>query len=471
MADLSLGGLATGMDTQSIIEQLVQLERQPIYRYQQEISELEATKGAWRDVNSRLDKLENLTTDLKLSATYNSRSASSSNKDAVTASASNDSLEANYDVTVKSTAKAQRIAGSQMSASDTPLNELTGFDSLTAENTISINGTNITINDKDTLNDVSNKINEAEAGVKASIVDKHLVLETTETGLDNALDSTKITDANGLLEGLGVLNTDGTIANELQAASDAEIDINGITGITSSTNTFSNAVEGVTFNVNPEAEVDSTATISVSKNTKKAVDAVQSFIDQYNSAMSFLDGKTNYDADEEKGAILQGDNTAIRLQMRLREMVTSKIKDSGDYQTLNAVGIEIDRDGVMSLDSAEFEEALQNSPEEVANLFKAESDTEGYDGMAVRMDSYLDQLMQSNTGLIPRRLDFYDTRIDNLNDDIEGVERQVEMTRERYVQQFTAMEEAISEMQSQQSWMMSQLQSMGGSSSMMSSMM
>jgi flagellar hook-associated protein 2 len=467
MADLSLGGLASGMDTQSIIEQLVQLERQPIYRYQKEISELEATQGAWRDVNSRLDKLENLTTDLKLSATYNSRSASSSNKDAVTASASNDSLEANYDVTVKSTANAQRIAGSQMNSSDTPLNELAGFDTLAAENTISINGTDITINDTDTLNDVSNKINDAEAGVKASIVDKHLVLETTETGVENTLNSTNLTDVNGLLEGLGVINTDGTIANELQAASDAELDINGITGITSSTNTFSDAVEGVTFNVNPEAEVDSTATISVSKNTKKAVDAVQSFIDQYNSAMSFLDGKTDYDADEEKGAILQGDNTAIRLQMRLREMVTSKIKDSGNYKTLNAVGIEIDRDGVMSLDSAQFEEALQNSPEEVANLFKAESDTEGYDGMAVRMDSYLDQLMQSNTGLIPRRLDFYDTRIDNLNDEIDGVERKVEMTRERYVQQFTAMEEAISEMQSQQSWMMSQLQSMGGSSSMM----
>jgi flagellar hook-associated protein 2 len=382
-------------------------------------------------------------------------------------------LEANYDVTVKSTAKEQRIAGSQMSSSDTALSGLTGFDTLEATNTIKINGTDITINDTDTLNDVSNKINDAEAGVKASIVDKHLVLETTETGLENALDHTKITDANDLLVDLGIINSDvdGTIANELQAASDAEIDINGITGITSSTNTFSEAVEGVTFNVNPEAEVDSTATISVSKNTKKAVDAVQSFIDQYNSAMSFLDGKTDYDADEEKGAILQGDNTAIRLQMRLREMVTSKIKDSGDYQTLNAVGIEIDRDGVMSLDSAEFEEALQNSPEEVANLFKAESDTEGYDGMAVRMDSYLDQLMQSNTGLIPRRLDFYDTRIDNLNDDIEGVERKVEMTRERYVEQFTAMEEAISEMQSQQSWMMSQLQSMGGSASMMSSMM
>jgi flagellar hook-associated protein 2 len=149
-------------------------------------------------------------------------------------------------------------------------------------------------------------------------------------------------------------------------------------------------------------------------------------------------------------------------------LVTSKVKDSGDFKTLSSVGIEIDRDGVMSFNKDQFTEAIDQSPEEVMSLFEAESDTDGFDGMAVKMDSYLDQLMQSNTGLIPRRLDFYDTRIDSLNDDIEDVERKVEMSRERYVEQFAAMEEAISEMNQQMSWMQSQLSSLAGSSSMIS---
>jgi flagellar hook-associated protein 2 len=151
--------------------------------------------------------------------------------------------------------------------------------------------------------------------------------------------------------------------------------------------------------------------------------------------------------------------------------VTYSVKDSGDYRTFNSVGIEVDRDGVMSFDSSKFKESLTESPEEVMNLFKAESSEDGYDGVAVRMDSYLDPLMQTNTGLIPRRLDFFDNRIEDLNESIEDVERKVEMTRERYVEQFTAMETAISEMQQQQSWMMSQLSSLGGSTSMMDSMM
>jgi flagellar hook-associated protein 2 len=65
-------------------------------------------------------------------------------------------------------------------------------------------------------------------------------------------------------------------------------------------------------------------------------------------------------------------------------------------------------------------------------------------------------------------LDFYDTRIDSLNDDIEDVERKVEMTRERYTEQFAAMETAISEMNQQMSWMQSQLSSLAGSNSILS---
>ncbi len=566
---MQLDGLATGMDTTSVIDQLVQLEKRPIYSYQQEISELEMTKGAWRDVNSRLDKLEDRTTDLKLSSTYNSRSASSSDKDVVTASASNDSNEANYSITVNNVASTQRISGNRLDDSTTAIKDLTGFGSIAAENNIQVNGTDITINDSDTLTDISNKINDADAGVNASIVDNHLVLESADTGENNQI---ALVDDNDIFEKLGVLNTgadDGALStnlfddkdtalgltgsfqidveggtgpveitvnkedtlqqisdkigamgdltvsvneapetpdgkfslaitsaaagsdiklsntgtenilsdlsfgnrsyqSELQTAEDANIDINGIEGITSSTNTFSEAVDGVTFNISTDAEVDSTANISVAKDTGKATDAVQAFVDQYNSVMNFLDGKTEYDEEEEKGAVLQGDSTAMRLQTRLRSLVSSKIKDTGDFKTLSSVGIEIDRDGVMSFDKSEFTEALDQSAEEVMSIFNGESETDGFDGMAVRMDSYLDQLMQSNTGLIPRRLDFYDTRIDSLNDDIEDVERKVEMTRERYVEQFAAMESAISEMNQQMSWMQSQLSSLAGSTSMLS---
>jgi flagellar hook-associated protein 2 len=453
MADLSLGGLATGMDTDSIINQLVQLEQRPIYNYQQEISELEQTKGAWRDINTRLDNLESKITNLKLSSTYNSKTASSTNKDVVTATAANSANEANYDITVNQVATAQRLIGERKP----------GFSA--AADVITLNGTDVNISAGDSLSDISSKINDADSGYSASVIDDVLVIEAEETGVANALvdgAAPTISDNSGILDDLGILDGTGNFTNE-KAATDAKVEINGITGITSSSNEITDAVAGMTFSINPEAAAGSTATISVAKDTDKTTKAVQAFVNQYNSVMDFMDSKSGYDAETEEGGILQGDGTVMRLQMRLRELVTSKVKDTGDYQTLNSVGIEIDRDGVMSLDSAKLTEALETNPEETMNLFQAESGTEGYDGMAVRMDSYLDQVLQSNTGLIPRRLDLYDNQIEGLNEDIADVQRRVEMVRERYVQQFAAMEKAISEMQSQQNWMQSQLQSMGGS--------
>ncbi len=567
MSNLSLGGLATGMDTASIIDQLVALERRPIYNYQNEISELEQTKGAWRDINTRLDNLESKISDLKLSSTYTSRTTSTSDSEIATATASNSAIEGSYDIVVKQTAKAQRILGTKMSDDSVALNTLTGLGSLPAESEIMVNGEVILVSNTDTLNDLVTKINNSDTGVKASNVDNHLVLESKETGIDNEIG---LIDANSLLENLGVITagdndktiqsnnlkvtnantalgfsgsfqidlmeSDGTVsstgeitvgetatlndiksqidgianmsatvvdegngyfslqvnssvidssviisntgsdnkllkdlsfgnrayANQYQVASDAIIEVNGITDITSSTNSFSDVVEGVTFNINSNTAIDSTATISVSKDKDKTVSTVQSFVDQYNSLMSFIDKKTSYDSDTKTASILQGDGTIMRLEMRLRELVTNKVNSNSDYTTLSSVGISIDRHGVMSLDSNVLKEALDVAPDDVKNLFKAESDVEGYDGMATRIDSYVDQLLQLNTGLIPRRLDFYDDRIEGLNEDIEDVERRVEMVRKRYTAQFTAMEKAISKMQQQQNWMMSQLQSLSG---------
>jgi len=463
---MQLDGLATGMDTTSIINQLVQLERRPIYNYEQEISEMELTKSAWRDVNSRLDKLEDRTTALNSSSTFNSNSATSSNSDVVTATADSNASTGDYQVDINSVAQTHRL-GATTKISDIN-NTLSNQLGTAVDGDISVNGINIKVNTDETLSSLKTKINDANAGVAATIIDGNLVLESDETGVANEITLTN--NANNLLDNLGLNGDLSDINNDsvLQVAQNAEVEINGITGITSSTNTFSDAVEGVTFNINPETELGSTATISVTKDTEKATDAIQAFVDQYNSAMNFLDGKTDYDAEEEKGSVLQGDGTAMRLQTRLRSLVTSQVKDTGDFKTLSSVGIEIDRYGVMSFDKTKFTEALEQSPEGVMSIFNSESATDGFDGMSVRMDSYLDQLMQTNTGLIPRRLDFYDTRIDSLNDDIEDVERKVEMTRERYTEQFAAMETAISEMNQQMSWMQSQLSSLAGSNSILS---
>ncbi len=570
MADLSLDGLTSGFPTKDMVDQLMQIERLPIYRYETDKVDLNEQKDAWRDINSRIDKLEDKLTALKLNATYNSNKSTSTNKDVVTASATSTAVEGNYQIEVINTAKAQRLSGTRLDSSTTAFSEL--FATFPVLSNIMINGSSVEVSEEDTLSTLVSKINDSVEGVNASIVDNHLVLESSETGLENQLG---LIDDNGVLETLGVLsandnsrlqtasldvldantalgyegqfsvtientgetaiidvnadsslnniadainnqlannqasvvdNGDGTfslllddatnpikmqstsadgkdnileklrfgnqaINNQLQGASNAEIEVNGITGISSSDNNFSDVVDGVTFNIDESAQNGDLATVSISKDTGKTTLAVKSFVDQYNSLMNFIDGKLDYDPETKKAGTLQGDSTLIRLGSRIRSLITDRVSTEGNYNHLGAVGISIDRDGVMSFDSSKLNTALDEAPEDVMNLFRANKDDDGFDGVANSLDRYLDQLIQSNTGVIPRRLDYYDKQVDRIDDDIESLERRLETTRERYISQFTAMEKAISNMQQQQSWMMSQLAGMGGNSNTMGSMM
>ena len=467
MAGLSLDGLASGMGTKKIIDQLIQVERQPIINMQKDKLGLEESKSAWRDINSRLDKLEDKLTELKLSSTFNSNTTKSSNKNVATASATSDASAGDYQINVNQMAQSNRL-GATTKISDTDL-ALSDTENLGTNvgGDIAINGTTITVDTDETLSSLNTKINDAGAGVSSTIIDGNLVLESNDTGAANTISLTD--NANNLLDNLGLNGNLNDINNAsvLQVAQDAEVEINGITNITSSDNTFSEAVKGVTFNINETGS----ATISVSQDTEKASSTVQEFVDQYNSVMDFMDTKLAYDSEEDKAGTLQGDSTLMRLQMRLRSMATDRVKDSGSYNQLASVGIEVDENGIMSFNSDELTSSLKDSPEKVMSLFNGEKGTDGFDGVSTRMDQYVDQLLQTNTGTIPRKIDFYDTRMDNIDEDIADQERVLESTRERYQEQFTAMETALSEMQQQQSWMQQQLSSLGGGASMITSMM
>jgi len=444
---ISLGGLASGMDTQSIIEQLVALEKQPIYRYEAEISQINKQKDAWRDVNSRLSSLSDKLSDLKFSSTYNSRVAESSDEEVANATASNNTAESVYDLNITNLAKTHRISSSKQSDSTSDL----GY-----SGTININGNDIDIAAADSLNDFKDVINNTESlGAKASIIDNTLVLESTETGTDNSL---SISDTTGtVLQDLGILDGDGiTISNEIQAAENAQLSINGI-NIESQSNNVDQAIVGMKFELNSTG----TSTIEVSKDTAKAEEAVQAFVDQYNSLVGFIDEKSNYSSGTDTAAILQGDSTLMRLQSRLRKDLMDSVETGGNLTHISQLGISIDQDGVMTLDNDKLTEALNNDSTAVTNFFNAETSEDGFDGVANKLDGYVDQLIKSNTGLIPSRIESFDKEINSLNDSIEDVEDRVEMSRERYTQQFTAMETALSEMQQQSSWMQSQLASLG----------
>src|SRR5690625_1767103 len=103
---LGIDGLASGLNTTEIIQQLMQIERRPVVLIEQRIQTHQQRMDAWRDVNMRLASLETRLGDLLLNSTFERRTATSSNADIVTATAQATAQEATYNVVVKQLAQA-----------------------------------------------------------------------------------------------------------------------------------------------------------------------------------------------------------------------------------------------------------------------------------------------------------------------------------------------------------------------------
>lgn len=494
MADIGMDGLASGMATNDIVSKILASQYGGKFeKLESQKDDLNLAKDAWRDVNSRLSKLDSTISELKFSSTFNSMAVNLSNDEVVSVTANSDADANSYDLDVTQLAKANRIASKQK-AEDyiVDLGGAGNSETISIElkdaagnNTIAGNTMDIEITHGDTLSDIKDAINNATVDhdgdantdeiniAKASIVDNRLIIESYKTGESSELafsDSASgiLSNDFGLaLDADGKVNgpSDGTIddpaeSGVLQSAQNALFSVNGL-GITKENNSdINDVVENLTINLN---ETGSTK-IDISKDTNKATTAVQAFVDQYNSLMSFIDEKSAYNSDTDEASVLQGDSTLMRMQMNLRKNVTSKISNEGTYNQLYAVGIEVDRDGVMSLDSSKLKTALEDNPEAVTKLFNANNEDDGFDGVATRLDDYTDLLLQTNTGVIPKRMDYFSKSVKDIDEQVESLESSYEAERERLSAEFTAMEQTISEMNSQSSWLQSQLANLSNSS-------
>lgn len=164
----------------------------------------------------------------------------------------------------------------------------------------------------------------------------------------------------------------------LQEATDATITVGSSDGeaspitLTSDTNTFENAIAGLTLNV--EGVTTSTTgpvVIEAGINTSDVVSKVQSFISAYNSVMDYIDQQNTYDSDTEEAGVLMGDLTLLTIQSRLRNTITNPIAGlDSDINSLAAIGIRTDSTGNLALtNSSLLTNALEENYEAVKNLF------------------------------------------------------------------------------------------------------
>jgi flagellar hook-associated protein 2 len=252
----------------------------------------------------------------------------------------------------------------------------------------------IVVSATDTVTDVASNINGSNAGVSATVLNdasgQRLLLRSKTTGESAGYSLTVPADAdNDTGDGAGLSRL--VFGSSIQYGADAKIQVNDIP-VSSSTNTFTNVVSGVS--VTAVAETSTAADVAVTPNQGVVKSAVEAFVSAFNVVNQSLNELTKYDPATRSAGLLQGDSTAIGLQTALRGMLLSTTKGSA-YSRLTDIGITQQLGGNLVVDNTMLGAALSNG-DEIRKLFKSDNSNPLTNGVALKFQDFSKGLLATD---------------------------------------------------------------------------
>jgi len=435
---ISAPGVGSGLDVNSIVTQLMEIERQPLNRLESDKRGLEAQLSAFGRLKSALTTFQDALADLKSLDAFEVYKAESSDETAFTATANSSAATGFSDIQVVHLAEAHKMGS--VSIPDTGTTALGGTGD---QVTITVNGDSFSVNGGGmTLSQFRDAINDApdNAGVSATIISENsgshrLVLTSTETGNENVLG----------LSFTGSLGADLGLSNiNLPTELDAELLVDGLYTITRSSNTIDDAIAGITLNL--IGETVGKVQLNVSRDTGSVKESVQAFVDAFNEL------KTTFDSLAGEGDDLEADSTLRGIENQLQGVFnTVPAGLTGSFSYLSEVGVSFQRDGTLALDSDDLESAINADFAGMAELFA--HDNQGY---LFRLDGLIDRFVQAE-GLIDVRQDGLNSRIDVTEQRIADMQYRLEIREQRLRNQFTLLDTLMGELQSTSTFLSQQL--------------
>lgn len=454
--------------TMETIEQLLQAEATRVTSYTNEQTVLEAEKSAWKDVQTRLTNLSGKMAALIKPEIFEAKQVKLSQEGKFTFSAGPKAISGGYSIEIERLATRTQVTGNKL--------QLDEKRTWQTEGTLVFPGQNedgepesieITIEAGDSLEKIINKINEhtKASGVSAVAIDDRIVLQNTAYGNHS-------------------IDVEGTLADELgftdsanvKAGQSALLTVNGI-DIERDNNQITDVMGGVTLDL--KAVTTEPIKVEVTDDLAVTEKAVQEFVDQYNSTMSFIGGLLDVgdpSQEDNKTGALTGDSSLMRLQTQLRSLLTNAVNNGNkDMNTVESIGISVDRDGVASLDTEKLQKALKEDSDKVYDLFQFTTtksivneagetvEIEEKIGIAQSFETLINSFTDSKDGIIATKNETYDKLISDVKDRIVKFNDRLAVKREQYIAKFTALDIAMMEAESQLSYMMSQFNNNSGS--------
>lgn len=290
----------------------------------------------------------------------------------------------------------------------------------------------------DTLQDLVNKINAADAGLSASIFNdgsatpNRLTLTSTQAGLAGRM----VVDTSGV----------GITLNPTVQAQNAVLVVGGsnaANGIvaTSSNNVFTGVLPGASLTI--AQATGQPVSISVNSSADTLITNLQTMVSDYNSFQSQLGNDTSYDTTTNTGSVLTGDPTAIDLDTQLSQTLSQSFGTSSTINSLADVGLTFGSDGTLSLDTSTLQSVFDSDPSALQQFF-----TQAKTGFSAQMHNLLESLAGANNSLLTNRVSALGNTVTADQTRITEMNSQLNQQQQDLLQQFYGMETAISQMQS-----------------------
>ncbi len=352
----AFSGKTSGINVSTIVSELMQVEDQPEVQLQNQQTTVNSQISALTSISTQLTALYDSENSLKdIFGAFSQNTTGSSDAAIVSASAGSSATAGTHSVTVSKLATVSSSYSGHIS-SGTSL----GGQQIVVEygpdssNPLSTDTINIPTS-ATTLQQSASYINAGKYGVTASVVTdaqgSRLVLVSKTSGAAGNL--TVTSPATGFNNSAGV---------------DAQLSVDGVP-VDSGSNTVTGAIPGVTLSLGA-ADPDTPVLISVQPDTSQASQAIQTFVDAYNAVIGSINDQYKLDSNGQEG-VLAGDSMLRSLQSSLLSLVTTSVSGAGQYVNLQSMGIEMQNDGTLQINSTNLSKALSSNFSDVQTFFQS----------------------------------------------------------------------------------------------------
>jgi flagellar hook-associated protein 2 len=439
---------ATGgsvIDVSELVSELVTAQYAgQVANLQNQTTALTSQISALGTFKSALSTFQGALSSLDSPTSFNALTATSSNQDAFTASTDSSAVAGTYNVAVQQLAQAQQLVS----------NVFTGGSSAaigTGTLAISLGGQSfdVTIDGTDdTLSGIAGAINSAtdNPGVTATVLQgtnsqgvsgAFLVLSSALTGASNSI---QVTASGGALSALNYSSSDTSNYTQNSAAQDALVNVGGVT-YDSPSNTVTGALSGVTLNLLATTAQGDDATLTVSADTSTVATNIGNFVTAYNTLVQQFSSLDSYDASSGTAGPMLGNALLTGIQNQIGQVVNG-IANTGSatYNSLASIGVTVQSDGTLSLNSTTLQNALSSDFGAVSNLFS------GANGIATQLNTQLTADLAAS-GPVDTYSNSLTTQNSTLNQESATITNEEAALTASMTQQYAALNTLLSSLQ------------------------